>query len=154
MKFKNLGALFLLSLGSIYFICPVQCTAGPEAGGHAASINVSSHQQHRIGSQTVDGTNSTACCDSESQPTPPRQNHRAEQGHCCLNQWESLGTSEPQLPSQIQKDTFSIVVLIPTTPKICSGAISFALEFQPSYNPYTDPSIPQRSPRAPPFSLV
>ena len=154
MKFKNLGALFLLSLASIYFICPVQCTATPEACGDTASINVSSHHQHRIGSQTVDDMNSSACCDSASQPTPPRQNHGEEEGHCCLKQWESFGTSEPQLALHIQKDTCSPVVLIPTTPKICYGATSFTLDFQHSYNPYTDPPIPQLSPRAPPFSLA
>ena len=154
MKFKNLGALFLLSLASIYFICPVQCAASPEAGGAIESIKVLSHQQHRIDSQTVGATNPAACCDPESQPTPPHQNHRADEGHCCLNQWESLGTSEPQLALHIQKDTCSLVVLIPTTPEICSGAISFIYDFQHSYNPYTYPPIPQLSPRAPPFSLT
>ena len=98
MKFKNLGALFLLSLASIYFICPVRCTASPEAGGDAASITVSSHQQHRIASQTVDETSPAACCKTENQPTPAQQHHGDEDGHCCLNQWESLGLSEPQPP--------------------------------------------------------
>ena len=154
MKFKNLGALFLLSLTSIYFICPVQCTAIAEPDGDTASIKVSTHQHHRIDSQTVDGTNLSACCNSENQPTLPRQNPADEEGHCCLNQWESLGTSEPQLPAQIHKDTFSVVVLIPTTPKLCSRAISFTFDFQHSYNPYTDPPILQLSPRAPPFFLA
>ena len=154
MKFKNLGALFLLSLVSIYFICPVRCTAIPEAGGDTASIKVSSHQQHQIGSQTVDETNPAACCDSENRPTPPRQNHEDEEGHCCLNQWESLGTSEPQLPSQIQKDTFAVVLLIPTTPRISSDLVSFTVYLQLSHKPHTDPPIPQLSPRAPPFFLA
>ena len=56
MKFKNLGALFLLSLASIYFICPVQCAAIPYAGADATSDTVSVHQQHQIDPQTVDET--------------------------------------------------------------------------------------------------
>ena len=154
MRFKNLGALFLLSLASIYFICPVQCTASAQAGGDTASVNVSSHQQHRIGSQNVDETNPSACCEPESQPTQPRQNHGNEEGHCCFNQWESFGTSEPQLPSQIQKDTFVVVFLIPTTLRISSDFVSFATYIQLPFKPYTDPTLPQHSPRAPPFFLA
>ena len=101
------------------------------------------HQQHRIGSQAVDETN---------QPTSPHNNHGDEEGHCCLNQWESLGASEPQLASQIQKDTFSFVVLIATTPKISAYSVSFTAYLQLLHKPYTDPPILQFAPRAPPFS--
>ena len=154
MKFKNLGALFLLSLASIYFICPVQCTAIPEAGADTASDTVSIHQQHRIDPQTVDETNTPSCCQPENEPPISHENHREEEGHCCLNQWESLGTSEPQLPSQIQKDTFVVVFLIPTTPRISSDFVFFATDLQLPYKPHTDPYLPQLSPRAPPFFLA
>ena len=154
MKFKNLGALLLLSLASVYFICPVQCAAIREAGEGTVSDTVMGHQQHRVGSQTVDETNQSACCQSENQPNPPHENHGDEEGHCCFNRWESLGSSEPQLASQIHKYTFSFVVLIPTTLKISSCSISFLPHFQHSYNPYTDLPTLQLSPRAPPFSLA
>ena len=154
MKFKNLGALFLLSLAAVYFICPIQCTALQEPGGDTAADTVMGNQQHRIGPQTVDETTPSACCQSADKPTPFHENHEEEEGHCCLNQWEVLGSSEPQLASQIQKDTCSLVVLIPTTPKISSGPVSFTAYLQFPYKPYTDPSIPQLSPRAPPFSLA
>lgn len=151
MKMKNLCALFLLSLASIYFICPVQCATIPEVDAHTGSDTVSVHQQHRIGSQTVDGTNSSACCQSENQPSPPHERQEEEGGHCCFNQWESLGASEPQLASQIQKDTFSSVVLIPTTPRISSDSVFWSTSLQLPYKSYTDSSILQLSPRAPPF---
>ena len=154
MKIKNLGALFLLSLASVYFICPVQCTVIQEAGENTGSDTVSSHHQHRIGSQAVGETSQFTCCQSEKQPSPPHEPQEEEQGHCCLNQWDSLGASEPQLASQIQKDTFSFVILIPTTPRISSSAVSFTSHIQLPYNPYADPSIPQLSPRAPPFFLA
>ena len=151
MKFKNLCALFLLSLASVYFICPVQCTALQEAGENTSSDKVSTHHQHRIGSQAADEMSQSMCCQSGNQPSPPHERQEEEEGHCCFSQWESLGTSEPQLPTQVHKNTFLVVVLIPTTPKICSRAISFTLDFQHSYNPYIDSPIPQLSPRAPPF---
>ena len=154
MKFKNLGALFLLSLASIYFICPVQCAVIPEAGGDTGSDKVLSHQQHRIGSQTVDETNSSTCCESANEPPTPHENRGDEEGHCCLNQWDSLGASEPQLPSQIQKDTTSTVLLISTTLRSFSDSVFFATYLQLSYKPYTDPTLPQLSPRAPPFFLA
>lgn len=154
MKLKNLGALFLLSLASIYFICPVQCAATPETAGITGFDKASSHQQHRIGSQTVDETNSSACCQSENVPPPTKESHRDEEGHCCFNQWEVFGASEPQLASHIQKATVSFVVLIPTTPRIASDSVSFTAYLQLPYKPYTNPPIPQLSPRAPPFFLA
>ena len=154
MKFKNLGALFLLSLASIYFICPVQCAAIQEAGENTASDELPSHHQHRIGSQTVDDTNQSTCCRSENQPTPTHENRGDEKGHCCFIQWESFGASEPQLALQIQKDTFSLVVLIPIIPRISSDSVSFTTYLQLPYKPYTDPPSPQLYPRAPPFFLA
>ena len=154
MKFKNLCALFLLSLASIYFICPVQCAAIPEVEAHTGSDTVSIYQQHRIGSRTVDETNSSACCQSENELPVPHENQGDEAGHCCLNQWDSLGSSEPQFASQIQKDTFSFVVLIPATPKLSSYSVSFTASLQLPHKPYTDPPIPQCAPRAPPFFLA
>ena len=154
MKLKNLGALFLLSLASIYFICPIQCAAIQEAGENAASDEVSSHHQHRIGSQAVDRTNQSTCCESGNEPSAPHDNRGDGEGHCCFNQWESLGTSEPQLASQIQKDTFLSVVLISTTPRISFDSVSFTAYLQSVHDPCTDPLLPQLSPRAPPFFLA
>ena len=153
MKLKNLGALFLLSLASIYFVCPVQCAAIAEPGGHTPSDTVLSHQQHRIGAQTVDKTNPSACCQSENEPSSP-QERQEEEGHCCFEQWESLGASEPQLALQIQKDTFLSVALIPATPRISSDSVSFTVYLQSPHKPYTDLLAPQLSPRAPPFFLA
>ena len=154
MKFKNLCALFLLSLASVYFICPVQCAVIQEADENAASDEVSSHHQHRIGSPTVDGTNQSTCCESENQPALPHERQEEEEGYCCFNQWESLGTSEPQLASQIQKDTFLSIVLIPTTPSVFPDPVSFTAHLQPTHKRYTDTPLPQFSPRAPPFVLA
>lgn len=154
MKLKNLGALFLLSLASIYFICPVQCAVIAESDGDTPSDKVSRHQHHRIGAQTVDETIPFACCQSENEPSRHHQNHSDEEGHCCFNQWESFGASEPQLASHIQKDTISLVVLIPTTPRISSGSVSFTAYLQVPHKPHTNPPIPQLSPRAPPFFLA
>ena len=148
MKFKNLGTLFLLSLVSVYFICPVQCAATLKA-----SDRVSTHHQHRIDSQTVDEANQSTCCRSENQPSSSNERRDEEEGHCCFYQWDSLGASEPQLAAQIQRDTFSFVVLIPATPRIPSDSVSFTSYLRLPHKPYTDPSIPQLSPRAPPFFL-
>lgn len=154
MKFKNLCALFLLSLASVYFICPVQCTAIQEDGENTASDKIASHHLRLMDAQTVDETNPSACCQSESQPTRTDENRGAEEGHCCFAQWESLGASEPQLASQIQQDTFSFVVLMPATPKISPDSVSSTARLQLAYKPYTNPSTSQLSPRAPPFSLA
>ena len=154
MKFKNFCAFFLLSLASVYFICPVQCTVIQGAGEDTGSDTVSSHHQHRIGSQAVGETSQSICCQSENQPSPSRERQEEEQGHCCLNQWDSLGASEPQVALQIQKDTFSLVVLISSTPQISADSISFTAYLQFPHKPHTDSPIPQLSPRAPPFFLA
>ncbi len=154
MKFKNLGVLFLLSIASVYFICPVQCAAIREAGEDTTADKFLGHQQCLVGSQTTDETNQSTCCQPENQPTPFHEHQEDKEGHCCFSRWESLGTSEPQFVSQIQKKTFSFILLIPTTPKISSGTVSFAAHLQLPYNPYTTPPIPRLSPRAPPFSLA
>ncbi|RKU13407.1 hypothetical protein C6502_03325 [Candidatus Poribacteria bacterium] len=153
MKFKNLGALFLLSLASIYFICPIQCAAIQEAGENRPADRASSHHQHRIVSQTVDETHQSTCCRSENEPSAS-QERQDEEGHCCFNQWESLAASEPQLALQIQKEIFLSVVLIPATPRISSDSVSFTVYLQPRPKPYTNLPIPQLSPRAPPFFLA
>ena len=148
MRFKNLGVLFLLSLASIYFICPVQCAAIREAVADPAVDKVMGHQQHQA------ETNQSTCCQSENQPSPSHEPQEEEQGHCCLNQWELFGASEPQIVSQIQKDTFSLIALNPIPPRISSDPVFFITYLQLSCNRYTDSSIPQCCPRAPPFSLA
>ena len=151
MKFKNLCALFLLSLASVYFICPVQCTAIQETGEDTAVAKVSRHHQQRTGSQAADEMNQSTCCQSENQPSSPHERQEEEPGHCCFQQWDSLGTSEPQVALQIQKDTFSLVVLISSTPQISVASVSFTAYLQLPHEPYTDLPIPQLPPRAPPF---
>ena len=146
MKFKSLGVLFLLSLASIYFICPAQCAAIQEVGVGSAVDKVTGHQQHQA------APNESTCCQSENRPSHASQEE--EQGHCCFNQWESFGASEPQTVLQLQKSTFSFVGLIPTLARISSDSVFFTTYLQLSYNPYTDSPILQRSPRAPPFSLT
>ena len=153
MKFKNLGALFLLSLASIYFVCPVQCAATAESGVNTPSHTISSHHPHRIGAQTVDKANPSACCRSENEPSAP-QERQEEEGHCCFNQWESFAASEPQLALQIQKDTFFSVVLIPTAPSISHDSVSYTVYLQLPHKLYTNLPLPQLSPRAPPFFLA
>lgn len=154
MKFKNLGALFLLSLVSIYFICPVQCAAIQGAGENTISDRASSHYQHWIASQTVDETHQSICCQSENEPSAAHDRQEDKEGHCCFSQWDSLGASEPQPVSQIQNEIFSYIVLIPTTPRISSDFLSFAVYLQLPHKPSTDPSIAEFSPRAPPFFLA
>ena len=153
MKFKNLCALFLLSIASVYFICPVQCTAIREVDGHTPSDTTSIYQRHLSAPQTTLETTQSTCCSTDDE-SPTHENREEREQHCCFNRWESLGDSEPQLSTQVQKDTFSSVVLVPATPKVCSIFGSATAHLQLSYNPYTVPLTPQRSPRAPPFSLA
>lgn len=154
MKFKNLCAVFLLSIASVYFICPVQCAAIGEVNGHAAADTGTLHQRYLTESESTVNEPESTCCSTKDQSIPTHENREEREQHCCFNRWESLGDSEPQLPSPIQKATFSSVLLVPVTPKISSILVSFNAHLQLSYNPYTDPPPPQRSPRAPPFFLA
>ena len=154
MKFKNLCALFLFLIGAIYFICPVQCTAIGEVNGHTASNTASIYQRHLTAPQsTVEATRST-CCSSEDQSVPTHDGREEREQHCCFDRWESVGDSEPQPTSQIQKGTYSAVLLVPTTPRISSGSVFLTALFQLSRNPYTDPPPSSCAPRAPPFFLA
>lgn len=152
MKLKNLGVLLLLSLTSVYFICPVQCAAIREVGVGSVVDKVMGHHHHQMGSQAAGETNESACCQSENRPSPSRAPQDEGQGHCCFDRWELLGTLELQSVLQIQKETFSLVVLHPTPFEIVSRSISFTVHLQYPHTPYTVPSIPQCSPRSPPFS--
>ena len=154
MKFKKLCALFLLSIASIYFICPVLCAAIKETGEGTTSDKASSCQQQPTGSPTVDEIDRSTCCQDENEPTSPHENHGEEGGNCCFSRWESLESSEPQLASHLQKNTFLSVFLILATPRISSDSVSFTVYLQFSHKPYTDPSLLQLSPRAPPFFRV
>ena len=153
MNFKNFCALFLLSIASVYFICPVQCAAIGEVDGHTPADTTSIYQQHLSEPKTTLEATQSTCCSAEDGSTSTRENREEREQHCCFTRWESLGDSEPQLSTQVQKDTFSSVVLVPATPKVCSIAGSATAYLQLPYNPYTVPLTPQRSPRAPPFSL-
>ncbi len=154
MQLKNLCALFLLSVASVYFICPVQCTGMPGVAESAAFRTTSIYQQYLLEPLTPNEMSSSTCCETEDLPSPTHERQGDIEGHCCFDRWESLGMSEPQFTSQVQKGTSSFVVLIPVTSTISSGSISFALHFRLPYNPYTDPPALQLSPRAPPFVLA
>lgn len=154
MRFKNLCAFFVLLIGSVYFICPVQCVAIGEVDGHAASNTASIYQRYLTASQsTVEATGST-CCSREDQSAPTHDSREKREQHCCFNRWEALEDSEPQSTSQIQKGTYSSVLLVPTTPRISSSSVFLTALLQLSLNPYTDPPPPPCSPRAPPFFLA
>ena len=154
MKFKNLCALFLLSIASVYFICPVQCAAIQGAGEDTISDKVLGHHQRPVGSQTADEPSQSACCDANDQSASSNGSQEKGEGHCCFNRWESLGASEPQVFEQIQKGTFSLAELIPAALNISSASVSFTYYLQRFYKPHTDPPLPQLSPRAPPFTLT
>ena len=154
MKFKNLCALFLLSIASVYFICPVQCTAIQGTDKDALSDKILGHHRPPIGSQTADETSQSICCDARNQSAHSDESQDTGEGHCCFNRWESLGASEPQVVLQIQKSIFSFVVLIPAAPRISSVSVSFTSHLQLPYNLYTDPPTLQLCPRAPPFTLT
>ena len=154
MRLKNLCALFLLLMGSVYFICPVQCAAVEEVDGHAASNTASIYQRYLTEPQsTIEDTEST-CCSNEGESADTHESREQKGQHCCFTRWESLGDSEPQLPSQIQKTTYLFVVLVPATSRICSISLFLTGHLQVAYSPYTNPSISQQLPRAPPFILT
>ena len=148
MRFKNFCAVFLLSIASVYFVCPVQCAAIGEADTGIL------HQRDLTDSESRVNEPESSCCNTKDQSVPTHENREERGQHCCFNRWESLGDSEPQLSSPIQKATFSSVLLVPVTPRISSISVSFNAHLQHSYNPYTDPPPPQQSPRAPPFLLT
>ena len=154
MRFKNLCALFLLLIASVYFICPVQCAAIGEADGHAASNTASIYQQHLTAPQPTAEVTESTCCTREDQSSPTHDGREEREQHCCFNRWESLGDSEPQPSSQIQKSTNSSVLLVPTTPRLSSNSVFLTAVLQRSLNPYTDTPTPPCSPRAPPFFLT
>ena len=154
MRFKNLCALFLLLIGSVYFICPIQCAAIGEVDGHAASNTTSLYQLHLTAPQSAGEATGSTCCSREDQSASTNDSREEREQHCCFNRWEALGDSEPQPTSQIQKGTYSFVLLVLTTPRISSNSIFLTALLQLALNPYTDPPPPPCSPRAPPFFLA
>ena len=153
MKLKNLGTLFLLSLASIYFVCPVQCAAIAEPGRtlHLIRFRVITHigLAHK---PLVKRTRRLAVGLKMNHPLPKKAKRRKDiVASASGNRLEQVN---PKLALQIQKDTFLLVVLIPATPRFFSDSVFYATYFQLPYKPYTDPSLPQLSPRAPPLFLA
>jgi hypothetical protein len=161
MKFKNGSAFLLLSIVSLYLLCPVICPAlrGVHCEGSAQTPAQPEHPQFADGH-----TDSTAChaelpchehpkscCDGRDSSKEPHHEQDSND-NCCFDRFAFLGTGELKPFQQTLEDIPSFGFLTPLPSTIPSATFSAILRprFSEPYN--QELLILPILPRAPPFA--
>ena len=154
MNSKTTIVLLLLSIFSVYFLCPVLC---PSLEIQTCSVYAVSQPQNQVvaaASQFSETqSNSSTCCRSEKSETTPGNDPGEENDTCCFDHLEIFKTIEYQRASQSLEQPISSVAVISSFETNTFPAHStVVLDRYPV--PILDSPTYQISPRAPPFTLV
>lgn len=155
MKLRTSVILLLLSIFSVYFLCPVLCSSVRTESCSVSTVVQPKSQGIATDSQFSEthSSSSTCCRTEKNEPTP--DNIPGERNdNCCLDHLGILTGSEYQRSSQSLEKSLPLVAVI--TPRFEGPA--FYTHAAVILNRYPDsildlPSY-QISPRAPPFSLA
>ena len=155
MTVKTAVILLLVSIFSVYFLCPVLCPAlqaencsvstADQAGSHRLDFALPTSETHSSGS---------TCCPTENKGAAPDESPEKSDDNCCLDRLELLKASEVNSSSPTPDKLPSFNTLIPARSAIPTLSTSFVPHFQLSPHSSLDPPHYQISPRAPPFFLA
>ena len=155
MNPKTPVVLLLLSIFSVYFLCPVLCpsletrSCSVFAGSQATSQGVADVSQF-----AETRANSATCCRTKTSESSPTNNPGEENDNCCFDRLEIFDTSEYPRSAPTLEQSFPLVAAIAS----CIDVNAFptdSAEFLDRYPiSYLDPPSYQISPRAPPFAPV
>ena len=155
MKPKSTVILLLLSIFSVYFLCPVLC---PSLGTQTCSASAVSQPQNQwvtAASQISETqSNGSTCCRTKKSETTPGNDPGEEDGNCCFDHLGIFKTSEYQRTSQTLEQSFKSVAVIASSVEINTFPAHSTVVLDRHLDSSLDPPSYQISPRAPPFSLA
>ena len=155
MNPKTTVILLLLSIFSVYFLCPVLC---PSLGTQTCSVFTVSQPKNQgiasVSQFSETHSSSSTCCRTRNRETTPDNDSDDRNDNCCFDHLGILKASEYQRFSQTLERSLPLVaVIIPRLAiPVFSAHSTVALNRYPV--PILDPPSYQISPRAPPFSLA
>ena len=155
MKSKTTVVLLLLSIFSVYFLCPVLCSLpGTRTCGASTAEQTKSQAMVSVSQYSEIRSSSSPCCRTKKSETTPDDHSDEEKGNCCPDHLGILKASEYQRSSQTShKSSPLVAVIIPLLAFPVSSTHS-AIVLNSYPNPVPDPPSHQISPRAPPFFLA
>ena len=155
MKLKTTVILLLLSIFSVYFLCPVLC---PSLGIQTCSVFAVSQPTNQwidsVSQLSETRSNSSTCCRTKKSETTPDNASGEENDNCCFDHLGILKTSEHQRTSQTFEKSLPSVAVIASCLEIPSFSTYSTLVLDRHPVPSLNPSSYQISPRAPPFFLA
>ena len=156
MKFKTTVVLLLLSIISVYFLCPVLC---PLIGTQTCGVS-NAEQPKNQGTASVwqfsehHASRSTSCCRTKKSETTPDDHSGEENDNCCFDHLGIFKTSEYQRTSQTLEQPLPSVAVIASSVEINTFPAHSTVVLDRHLDFSLDPPSYQISPRAPPISLA
>ena len=155
MKLKTTVILLLLSIFSVYFLCPVLC---PSLGVQTCSVSAVSQPENQgiaSGSQLSETRpNSSTCCRTKKSETTSDNAPGEQNDNCCFDHLGIFKTSEHQRTSQTSEKSFPSVAVIASSVEINIFPAHSTVVLDRYPVPTSGPPSCQISPRAPPFFLA
>ena len=155
MKFKTTVVLLLLSIISVYFLCPVLCPLiGTQTCGVSNAEQPKSQETASVEQFSEHHASSSTCCRTKKSDTTPGDHSNEEKDNCCLDHLGILKAREYQrFPQTVEKSLPSFGAIVPrlTIPVFSTNS---AVVLNPYLDPILDSTSYQISPRAPPFSFA
>lgn len=155
MKITTPVVLLLLSVFSVYFLCPVLC---PSLESRSCSVLAVSQPQNQgvaaVSQLSEIYSNSLTCCRTKTSETSPNRAPREENDNCCFDHLEIFKTSQHPRTSQTLEQSVPSVAVIATCIEINAFPTHSTVSLDRYLDFTLDPPSYQISPRAPPFSLA
>ena len=155
MNPKTTVILLLLSIFSVYFLCPVLC---PSLGTQTCSVFTVSQPKNQgiasVSQFSETHSSSSTCCRTRNRETTPDNDSDDRNDNCCFDHLGILKASEYQRFSQTLEKSLSSVAVIASCLEVRTF-FTYSTTVLGCYAvPILDPPSYQISPRAPPFSLA
>ena len=155
MNPKTTVILLLLSIFSVYFLCPVLC---PSLGTQTCSVFTVSQPKNQgiasVSQFSETHSSSSTCCRTRNRETTPDNDSDERNDTCCFDHLGILKASEYQRFSQTLERSLPLVAVIASCLEVRTF-FTYSTTVLGCYAvPILDPPSYQIFPRAPPFSLA
>ncbi|MDE0041091.1 MAG: hypothetical protein OXT74_03595 [Candidatus Poribacteria bacterium] len=155
MKLKTSVILLLLSIFSVYFLCPVLC---PTLRAESCSVFIIGQSESQVTVSVSQGADThsseSTCCRTGNRKTTPDGDTDEGNDNCCFDHLGIFKTSEYQRTFQTLEQPFPSVAVIAFSVEINTFPAHFTVVLDRHLDSTLDPPSYQISPRAPPFSLA
>lgn len=155
MNSKTTVVLLLLSIFSVYFLCPVLCPLiGTQTCGVSNAEQSKSQGIASVWQPSEHHASRSTCCRTKKSETTPDDHSGEENDNCCFDHLGIFKTSEYQRTSQTSEQSLPSVAVIISCIEINTFPAHSTVGLDRYLDPSLDPPSYQISPRAPPFSLA